>query len=169
MGTMGSDPPQGSSPRTRGALGRPLDLKSPEGIIPAYAGSTAALHVQPGQRRDHPRVRGEHRESLPHLERYWGSSPRTRGALKDDPSTRQAVRIIPAYAGSTLKGDSANQAGEDHPRVRGEHSPPSSLNSPRWGSSPRTRGALRRAHVLPYLRGIIPAYAGSTKSVVFSG
>ena len=134
------------------------------GIIPAYAGSTLVL----------PRSRCQ----------SWGSSPHTRGA-QSLPGARQGGRgdhprirgehapcgqphvvrlgIIPAYAGSTtpldchfaaVMGSSPHTRGarpdcfgnrrrsRDHPRIRGEH-------APRVGS--------RRA-----VKGIIPAYAGST-------
>ena len=71
----------GSSPRMRGALTIKYSLTGPDGIIPAYAGSTS---LQSGLSRfsgDHPRVCGEHfRRSLPAFV-FRGSSPRMRGAL----------------------------------------------------------------------------------------
>ena len=72
---------QGSSPHTRGA---PFDVSvdfGVGGIIPAYAGSTAA----------------------PSESDKWdeGSSPHTRGAPPRGASRRPERRIIPAYAGST--------------------------------------------------------------------
>ena len=91
---------------------------------------------------DHPRIRGEHIEAPPFRAPPMGSSPHTRGApLLAGPDDRD-VGIIPAYAGSTLRGAS---------RVGGA-----------VGSSPHTRGA--RAHRGPQMsaNGIIPAYAGST-------
>ena len=51
----------------------------------------------------------------------------------------------------------------DHPRIRGEHC--RSISTP-WrkpGSSPHTRGARRRPEQPAPERGIIPAYAGSTR------
>ena len=134
-------------------------------IIPAYAGSTlnetgdalremgSSPHTRGAPRRtacrtrcqwDHPRIRGEHVAVWRDLEVPLG--------------------IIPAYAGSTnrleiavngWKGSSPHTRGalsfspprrarrRDHPRIRGEH-----------GDGPRRE---RRA------RGIIPAYAGSTR------
>ena len=50
----------GSSPHTRGAL---VELRLDavqEGIIPAYAGSTADGRDQRAEHEDHPRIRGEH-------------------------------------------------------------------------------------------------------------
>ena len=53
--------------------------------------------------RDHPRVCGEHIKVYNGLDSRTGSSPRMRGA----PTGRSGywtttIRIIPAYAGSTL-------------------------------------------------------------------
>ena len=50
----------------------------------------------------------------------------------------------------------------DHPRIRGEHSRPLSPSPLGSGSSPHTRGALRRDEHHEVVRRIIPAYAGST-------
>ena len=92
---------RGSSPHTRGARLRKDSVRdwagiipayagstSPDeaipmkgGIIPAYAGSTTRARWRTGRRWDHPRIRGEH------------------GIDKDQHT--QAMRIIPAYAGST--------------------------------------------------------------------
>ena len=51
----------------------------------------------------------------------------------------------------------------DHPRIRGEHAGAIMWGRQQTGSSPHTRGA--RVHVFDdgICRGIIPAYAGSTK------
>ena len=116
---------RGSSPHTRGArvIGPPTRCIS----------------------RDHPRIRGEHRQD-PHR-------------CRDD------AGIIPAYAGSTdclncgvveSTGSSPHtrgaprsllgslSMGQDHPRIRGEH--------------------FRLTLCTPIQAGIIPAYAGSTNS-----
>ena len=52
---------QGSSPHARGALLGVERLRSGPGIIPACAGSTTVYRDNPEKRRDHPRMRGEHR------------------------------------------------------------------------------------------------------------
>ena len=76
-----------------------------------------------------------------------GSSPRMRGALAASCFTLTAMRIIPAYAGSTLvkSGDA-----------------PAVFPVGAQGSSPRMRGALRFSNHWSLMYGIIPAYAGST-------
>ena len=50
----------------------------------------------------------------------------------------------------------------DHPRIRGEHAFIFSIGKTLTGSSPHTRGARRGARRGAAVRGIIPAYAGST-------
>ena len=137
-----------------------------EGVVPAYAGSTA--------------------RSAASLAARAGSSPHTRGALPRRPLTARLPQdhprirgehlvvgdgallregIIPAYAGSTVirvltselaTGSSPHTRGArstwaataatrgDHPRIRGEHG----------GALGDTKGDV----------GIIPAYAGSTRA-----
>ena len=70
----------GSSPRMRGALRQGEKDAAPRGIIPAYAGSTALAFRPSGQRRDHPRVCGEHEVKMGDFALPSGSSPRMRGA-----------------------------------------------------------------------------------------
>ena len=65
-----------------------------------------------------------------------------RGALKIPRIIRQGLRIIPAYAGSTLRISVDGVAAA--------------------GSSPRMRGAPPFILVFRYNVRIIPAYAGST-------
>ena len=71
-------------------------------------------------------------------------------------------RIIPAYAGSTPTGRSTCRCRRDHPRIRGEHHLQRVAHADAHGSSPHTRGARFRIPAQKRLRGIIPAYAGST-------
>ena len=71
---------RGSSPRMRGAPRGGRIAEDGTGIIPAYAGSTMIGCLSFDDKRDHPRVCGEH----PHRRRFsapcGGSSPRMRGA-----------------------------------------------------------------------------------------
>ena len=50
-----------------------------------------------------------------------GSSPHTRGARGRDEGRRDENRIIPAYAGSTVRRWAMMRRATDHPRIRGEH------------------------------------------------
>ena len=70
--------------------------------------------------------------------------------------------IIPAYAGSTPRRQDVAALYRDHPRVCGEHEITDASDSAQKGSSPRMRGARRRARGVARAGGIIPAYAGST-------
>ena len=86
---------RGTRPSNRPAYWNP-------GIIPAYAGNTAPLSIKVVERRDHPRVCGEHRNTVPSVQRMTGSSPRMRGTLDGDFMEAEHVGIIPAYAGNTI-------------------------------------------------------------------
>ena len=152
----------GSSPHTRGAPRNVFKAINQTRIIPAYAGSTGCLASTRVTARDHPRIRGEHSPVEPSYSKHEGSSPHTRGAHAGLRRRRDPRRIIPAYAGSTPRRRSATRRTADHPRIRGEHAswPETVTRSP--GSSPHTRGALRRLYGQALQVRIIPAYAGST-------
>ena len=133
---------RGSSPHTRGAhrilVPRICEIR----IIPAYAGSTSPSCPVLRKALDHPRIRGEHIHPWNEVAVGEGSSPHTRGAPHDGAGVLVALRIIPAYAGST------------NPHV--------GCFTFSGGSSPHTRGALDEARFHHVVGGIIPAYAGST-------
>ncbi len=91
----------GSSPLGRGARGRrPGDVAAP-GLIPARAGSTAAVARGESRRGAHPRSRGEHMPSAPCCGTTPGSSPLARGAHGEVTGRARCLRLIPARAGST--------------------------------------------------------------------
>ena len=152
----------GSSPHTRGARLRRGTGRRPEGIIPAYAGSTSPPSGASPGRADHPRIRGEHYSPALLTPSTLGSSPHTRGAPLRASASASSCRIIPAYAGSTRDPCQAEQRHQDHPRIRGEHSPAHRRRRRPRGSSPHTRGAPDPARRPDPPRRIIPAYAGST-------
>ena len=174
----------GSSPHTRGARTNPLARFKRGRIIPAYAGSTRYRQHPVGEKRDHPRIRGEHVPVSVTPVSKCGSSPHTRGAQALAQCTELRARIIPAYAGSTHRGASTCTSARDHPRIRGEHfrdAAPEDVDadhprirgehcrgegfaSCRGGSSPHTRGAHDGAQLGRRSIRIIPAYAGSTPS-----
>ena len=133
----------GSSPHTRGAQPGRRDRGDRPRIIPAYAGSTRAAQVFWLCRKDHPRIRGEHPSNPLRSLRSTGSSPHTRGARSGVGDAGVEVRIIPAYAGSTLESVPALEPCWDHPRIRGEHVTPREVATGVHGSSPHTRGAHR--------------------------
>ena len=152
----------GSSPHTRGAPRGSSSTWPDVRIIPAYAGSTVRGGNYQLEATDHPRIRGEHAGARAYTPSRPGSSPHTRGALRRPPRLGCAVRIIPAYAGSTSLGLPTTTRRTDHPRIRGEHIGASDNHDATVGSSPHTRGALGDRRRLGPGGGIIPAYAGST-------
>ena len=152
----------GSSPHTRGAPQARLWRHRHRRIIPAYAGSTAAGAARWSVRGDHPRIRGEHALIRRDVHTGEGSSPHTRGALVSFDGSSQRRGIIPAYAGSTGWPAHHIKPHPDHPRIRGEHEANSLDGQTMAGSSPHTRGALRKCSSIRSGVWIIPAYAGST-------
>ena len=133
-------------------------------IIPAYAGNTERRSGLIRPDGDHPRVCGEHKHQVAGLSQATGSSPRMRGTLVVAVVAVGGVGIIPAYAGNTYAGRSDCWTRRDHPRVCGEHlTRPNFLTLP-WGSSPRMRGTLLPRHHPGRCAGIIPAYAGNTRT-----
>ena len=153
----------GSSPHTRGAPSTGLVMTIEIGIIPAYAGSTLRGSRTTATHRDHPRIRGEHYVCRRCRKCNPGSSPHTRGAPSTGLVMTIEIGIIPAYAGSTLRGSRTTATRRDHPRIRGEHRSVVFLILDGSGSSPHTRGARILAEVVDGEHGIIPAYAGSTR------
>ena len=92
----------GSSPRMRGAPRRGQRRLRPQGIIPAYAGSTSPPPGSCAACRDHPRVCGEHKFVLGRTDTVEESSPRMRGARVGIAHQVPGGGIIPAYAESTI-------------------------------------------------------------------
>ena len=110
----------GSSPRARGAVYTIVALKAEGGIIPARAGSRP---MSPWERYvcgDHPRARGEQKQTDSHEMPPLGSSPRARGAGARFRTVAPTCGIIPARAGSRWHGRLSAAIGQDHPRARGE-------------------------------------------------
>ena len=118
---MNNAAPLGSSPHARGARRKPRPRRMVHGLIPACAGSTAAVPAGTRPRWAHPRMRGEHRGEASTGSRLRGSSPHARGAREGAPQAGPAPRLIPACAGSTSTADRMIREARAHPRMRGEH------------------------------------------------
>ena len=134
------------------------------GIIPAYAGNTLTYVRSDKYSQDHPRVCGEHSYPLSTHASIMGSSPRMRGTPHLTELTDCVEGIIPAYAGNTRPALARRSIARDHPRVCGEHHQHRGRFHFRRGSSPRMRGTHGRLLLLLGRNGIIPAYAGNTRS-----
>ena len=139
---------KGSSPRMRGTPSPAVCGRSRSGIIPAYAGNTAASPSAGQIGRDHPRVCGEHRREPAPLPLPVGSSPRMRGTRFLEIIFVKLVGIIPAYAGNTRIAVPSRHCRWDHPRVCGEHLSTVLIYVITKGSSPRMRGTLCLPSVL---------------------
>ena len=94
----------------------------------------------------------------------WGSSPRMRGTHNATFDMDSTMGIIPAYAGNTTIVPVPHIHCWDHPRVCGEHFGFCDMVDKVPGSSPRMRGTPIAPDGTVNLLGIIPAYAGNTRS-----
>ena len=152
----------GSSPHVRGALADRGRRHPGRGIIPACAGSTACGLSTRCNRRDHPRMCGEHKLRQMNGLRSPGLSPHMRGARHSGDGGGVLQGIIPACAGSTPSGRRGPRRSRDHPRMCGEHPFHAILSRRKSGSSPHVRGAQMARKGKNINFGIIPACAGST-------
>ena len=117
-------------------------------VIPAWAGNTSEVAPRVAARTGHPRVGGEHIDSVF--------------------ARRQRERVIPAWAGNTAPGSSPSSRPSGHPRVGGEHYSGTDINDSDAGSSPRGRGTLCTVHLNKAEARVIPAWAGNTPRCPFS-
>ena len=153
----------GSSPHARGTLSPVPHPQVPTGIIPACAGNTFddCMHIR--EKRDHPRMRGEHMSDTIVFTSIMGSSPHARGTRRWRLPIRPAPGIIPACAGNTWKTMPIPRSSRDHPRMRGEHRLNRLRLSRLRGSSPHARGTQVHGLLQVLQSGIIPACAGNTE------
>ena len=114
-------PVAGSSPHVRGTPPERSRRPGTAGIIPACAGNTGGKRGLAVVNRDHPRMCGEHANSLTAAASAMGSSPHVRGTPVVDRAERSPYGIIPACAGNTPSGGIPGSIGRDHPRMCGEH------------------------------------------------
>ncbi len=152
----------GSSPRSRGPLGLPVQHVHPTRFIPAFAGTTPVRHRRRRRGTVHPRVRGDHSGFSRAVSYSIGSSPRSRGPRRGDRDLRRRARFIPAFAGTTYRPRFAPARRSVHPRVRGDHVPDADGQAHRTGSSPRSRGPHPIAPCRRPVARFIPAFAGTT-------
>ena len=152
----------GSSPLTRGKPEMPAQYRALVGLIPAHAGKTTGRARPAGQRRAHPRSRGENRDGVIDRLSIGGSSPLTRGKLHAELLGEVDNGLIPAHAGKTEPAIHTRRRGRAHPRSRGENTATIRSYMRKGGSSPLTRGKLLADQDIPVEIGLIPAHAGKT-------
>ena len=154
----------GSSPRSRGTLGRTGTAPPGTRFIPALAGNTFAFLRRNAPGTVHPRARGEHASYLSKYMLKAGSSPRSRGTRQLRNTPPRARRFIPALAGNTRPRSTFPPSLPVHPRARGEHLLTTGLACYLGGSSPRSRGTPPCPIQQALRRRFIPALAGNTPS-----
>ena len=132
----------GSSPLARGLPSKYANAALVLGIIPARAGFTRRPARRGRYPRDHPRSRGVYRRRIRGWCDWGGSSPLARGLPGPQFATFDAIRIIPARAGFTMR----------NLPFRKRHG----------GSSPLARGLRGRQRGRRHRLRIIPARAGFT-------
>ena len=114
--------------------------------------------------RAHPRLCGEHTGHHKFPVFFAGSSPPVRGARERRRPQNRSLRLIPACAGSTVRGRGVAHLTGAHPRLCGEHPARGCSGGSVWGSSPPVRGAHEWTSSSGRPGGLIPACAGSTQS-----
>ena len=152
----------GSSPLTRGKQLHASADNHRKRLIPAHAGKTAACKVGLVDARAHPRSRGENSDNRGHSLGTSGSSPLTRGKLRQRRQGRSVHGLIPAHAGKTSTTSARTFRSRAHPRSRGENMMCAIVGFPVAGSSPLTRGKPGPAPAAGPSVGLIPAHAGKT-------
>ena len=91
-----------------------------------------------------------------------GSSPLTRGKLRDSPGPASTDGLIPAHAGKTRFQLTLPGKVSAHPRSRGENELSVRRCQSGEGSSPLTRGKPSVTPTRVGSSGLIPAHAGKT-------
>ena len=157
----------GSSPRGRGKPRSGRARYRATGLIPAWAGKTGRARLLPFPTTAHPRVGGENISGHFLVVLIEGSSPRGRGKLFITHNALQYIRLIPAWAGKTLRGHYRHGRGAAHPRVGGENVGSDSMSMVGTGSSPRGRGKLSPTGYTRARFRLIPAWAGKTMAGTF--
>ena len=153
---------QGSSPLTRGKPDWRRRRPERAGLIPAHAGKTFGRMCRSTCSTAHPRSRGENADSIRSISPVGGSSPLTRGKPLEGLAGLLSGRLIPAHAGKTASCTGLTAPSWAHPRSRGENHHGADRRRSRRGSSPLTRGKLRRNRVDRIGLRLIPAHAGKT-------
>ena len=152
----------GSSPLTRGKPELPEDIAGVVGLIPAHAGKTMRRARIRSSMRAHPRSRGENVEIILDALGDNGSSPLTRGKLREGSTPANSRGLIPAHAGKTHVLRPPTSGERAHPRSRGENVTADFGRPGYQGSSPLTRGKRDATHHHVKRCELIPAHAGKT-------
>ena len=137
-----------------------------DGISPAHAGNTRFPILRTGRQGDQPRTCGEYCPATFALPQAIGSAPHMRGIPASTPRTTFAGGISPAHAGNTFVSHLSLLVFGDQPRTCGEYAAAAQADSWAQGSAPHMRGILIRDVRYSAGRGISPAHAGNTFTLV---
>ena len=154
--------PAGSPPLTRERRISYHKFTAGNGITPAHAGKTLAVHPQCQVLQDHPRSRGKDITGALNDGTESGSPPLTRERRSIISPCFILGGITPAHAGKTDNSTSKWVDIGDHPRSRGKdpYSKPGIWFEP--GSPPLTRERLGNSENSLSTPRITPAHAGKT-------
>ena len=141
--------PQSLAPRIRASppLARGTEYQYAErsciyGITPACAGNSRCLTAWQYLYKDHPRLRGEQKNSNQVNVITLGSPPLARGTDEARAGVWPRFGITPACAGNSISSTTLGAFNRDHPRLRGEQLL-LSVAFPRFrGSPPLARGTV---------------------------
>ena len=131
-------------------------------ITPAYAGTTFWSETHHSSCWDHPRLRGNYKDTISNAISGAGSPPLTRELHALEKEQRKALGITPAYAGTTFTSLRKANTVRDHPRLRGNYSNTLLLLFLYQGSPPLTRELPIGTVAIGTVARITPAYAGTT-------
>ena len=109
-------------------------------ITPAGAGKTYRKTCRFCINQDHPRRCGENESAGNYTLHRSGSPPQVRGKHRIVNEKIQRLRITPAGAGKTRRGNGISGGDKDHPRRCGENIIPHSNVTLLIGSPPQVRG-----------------------------
>ena len=151
----------GSPPHARGRPTRTPPTALRAGITPACAGTADRCGHVARLDRDHPRMRGDGNMGTIYVANSVGSPPHARGRLQGVPVAGAAVGITPACAGTAPFGWLLVRWGGDHPRMRGDGTPPRGCGPQGPGSPPHARGRRMEKRQIGVAFGITPACAGT--------
>ena len=148
------------SPRMRGCFSvvSPGFFCSP--VLPAYAGMFPASVGKLSPTPSSPRVCGDVSLIFRATLRRPRFSPRMRGCFRSSIRPKNALKVLPAYAGMFLYSRRWGIHSKGSPRVCGDVSPAPHFLALAAPFSPRMRGCFRHKMSKKSSRKVLPAYAG---------
>ena len=160
--TVSRLPCHGLSPLARGTHCASNTGANGNRFIPAGAGNTLTVVLEPLMISVYPRWRGEHKRSKSSFKCIDGLSPLARGTHFCQTFVCYLSRFIPAGAGNTHLAAWVQRLLTVYPRWRGEHNFLHDWITVRTGLSPLARGTQIKTNILLVRRRFIPAGAGNT-------